>query len=148
MYEVKSHTLILVLFCQIILGSWANAFVEQHIARIKRERFFIILFSSNELLKFAIEILTSEYESKDIEVTDINYNIDHSTFNFKINNSINKIGFLVNLNTSQDRPNDFDLNDYSDLIKNSIKQNYIPRLATATFWEFEKKGYCKKPNSL
>lgn len=98
------------------------------------------LFSSNELLKFAIEILTSEYESRGIEVTDINYNIDHSTFNFKINNSINKIGFLVNLNTSQDRPNDFDLNDYSYLIENSIKQNYIPRLATATFWEFEKKG--------
>ena len=98
------------------------------------------LFSSNELLKFAIEILTSEYQSRDIEVTDINYNIDHSTFNFKINNTINNIGFLVNLNKSQDRPNDFDLKDYSDLIENSIKQNYIPRLVTATFWEFEKKG--------
>ena len=34
------------------------------------------LFSSNELLKFAIEILTSEYQNRDIEVTDINYNID------------------------------------------------------------------------
>ena len=53
------------------------------------------LFTPNELLKFAIEILTSEYQSRENVVTDINYNIDHSNFNFIINNGINKIGFLV-----------------------------------------------------
>lgn len=98
------------------------------------------LFSSNELLKFAIEILTSEYESREIEVTDINYNIDHSNFNFVTNNGINKIGFVVNLNTIQDSPNNLNLDDYSEIIKKALNQNYIPRLATATFWEFEKKG--------
>lgn len=98
------------------------------------------LFSSNELIKFAIEILTSEYESREIEVTDINYNIDHSNFNFVTNNGINKIGFVVNLNTIQDNPNNLTLDDYSEIIEKALNQNYIPRLATATFWEFEKKG--------
>lgn len=96
------------------------------------------LFTHDELLKFAIEILAAEYDVRGFSVTDINYNEDN--LNFIVNNGINSIGFLVKLNTNLVNHNDNELDNYTGIIDKFIKQKYIPRLAIATFWEFEKIG--------
>ena len=96
----------------------------------------------SDLRKFAIDILSTEYKNRGVEILSLNYDYNFSEPNIiKRSNGYPDVAYIV-LATLTNESLDIDFSKFTNISTRLIENGIIPRVAVASFWCY--RGFGEK----